>query len=166
MASSRRDLPWLLNHICTDKRSSSENKCRVNISDFVLLDPSTGVPRRWLFTSKGGGVSKKKDDNITLENIRERFCKVALGSSQGGGASVSVYSARTSTPYPQPCYLLPILLDRTVLYTTTRCPTHTPEALVGPRRVRSPAPPARSAHPLRSTCSAHPLRFTRSSGYS
>ena len=125
MASSRRDLPWLLNHICTDKRSSSENKCRVNISDFVLLDPSTGVPRRWLFTSKGGGVSKKKDDNITLENIRERFCKVALGSSQGGGASVRVYNARTSTPYPQPCYLLPILLDRTVLYTTTRCPPHT-----------------------------------------
>ena len=90
-------------------------------------------------------------DNITLENIRERFCKVALGSSQGGGASVRVYNARTSTPYPQPCYLLPIL-DRTVLvHYNTLSHTHTqrlkrlwvPDAFVHP--LRPPAPPTRSA---------------------
>ncbi|RLN94873.1 hypothetical protein DYB28_001294, partial [Aphanomyces astaci] len=46
--------------------------------DTVFFDPQTNRPSRWLFASKHGAISKKKDDHLALESIRDRFLRLSV----------------------------------------------------------------------------------------
>ena len=63
---------------------SSDDRCRLRMVDTVFFDRSPGAtgfyPRRWLFTSKNGTVSKKKDENVTFGKIKERYSRFALAN--------------------------------------------------------------------------------------
>ena len=48
----------------------------MKIADTVIFQKNGSV--RWLFTAKTGNISKKRDENVNLQRIRNRFCKVAL----------------------------------------------------------------------------------------
>ncbi|RHY94681.1 hypothetical protein DYB26_002484 [Aphanomyces astaci] len=53
-------------------------KCNVRMVDTVFFDPQTNRPSRWLFASKHGAISKKKDDHLALESIRDRFLRLSV----------------------------------------------------------------------------------------
>ncbi|RHY31902.1 hypothetical protein DYB32_003064 [Aphanomyces invadans] len=52
-------------------------KCNVRMVDTVFFDQQTNRPSRWLFASKHGTISKKKDDHLTYDSIRDRFLRLS-----------------------------------------------------------------------------------------
>ena len=71
-------------------------KCEAKVLDTVLFKDAK--PYRWLFTNKNVQVSKKKDSNLMLRSVRDRFIRLAdvLGkertsdSKNGGENKVAV----------------------------------------------------------------------------
>ena len=54
---------------------SARNRCSVKVLDTVLFKDAK--PYRWLFTNKHVQVSKKKDHNLTLRSVRDRFLRLS-----------------------------------------------------------------------------------------
>ena len=50
-------------------------RCQAKVLDTVLFKDAK--PYRWLFTNKNIQVSKKKEQNLTLNSIRDRFIRLA-----------------------------------------------------------------------------------------
>eukprot|EP00943_MAST-04B_sp_MAST-4B-sp1_P009182 g9182.t1 len=53
----------------------ARNRCSVKVLDTVLFKDAK--PFRWLFTNKHVQVSKKKDHNLTLRSVRDRFLRLS-----------------------------------------------------------------------------------------
>ncbi|OQS04939.1 hypothetical protein THRCLA_02868 [Thraustotheca clavata] len=61
---------WATNALWTE-----EIKCCVRLIDTVLIEG--GRPTRWLFASKHGTITKKKDDHLDLYAIADRFVRLS-----------------------------------------------------------------------------------------
>lgn len=84
---------WVLSSLWSEE---SKLRCRLHIPDTVMVaKASPDKPfSRWLFTSRSGTVSKKKDDNLTTGKIRRRFASAATSASTDDDSAVcTVYSS-------------------------------------------------------------------------
>ena len=54
---------------------NARKRCSVKVLDTVLFKDAK--PYRWLFTNKHVQVSKKKDHNLTLRRVRDRFLRLS-----------------------------------------------------------------------------------------
>ena len=73
MTASIEDL-----HLLWDSSGSGKsggNRCGTKVLDTVLFRDSR--PARWLFTNKHSQVAKKKDSNLKLDRIQDRFLRLA-----------------------------------------------------------------------------------------
>eukprot|EP00948_MAST-09A_sp_MAST-9A-sp1_P000928 g928.t1 len=81
---------WLYHNLWHDKAPA---RCSVKIADTIIFG-SSRTPQsnsvRWLFTAKTGNISKKRDENVNLQRIRNRFVKVALNDPKNARRNVCV----------------------------------------------------------------------------
>lgn len=86
-----RSSEWALNALWND---APDKRCQISLVDTVLFHDEKGSeggprPTRWLFTAKNGTIARKKDENLKLKAIRERFIRIALGNPRNQARHVA-----------------------------------------------------------------------------
>ena len=76
------------------KGQSKPQKCPVRVLDTVFFSSDTPTPE-WYFTSKSGGVLKKKDDKCSNEAVVKRFSDFALANQNNAQKYVGVMYTRS-----------------------------------------------------------------------